>query len=253
MKKSTILKGAILAGAAVHAGVVASFKPRPRDLLDPGWHLELPIRVMGRGLAWLLPAVYRKYGERGVKRLQYVFYMAGLERARLIHEKLGIDKDDARSLGRVLDFEDGMVGVRGVWTEETRGRATKEERYCPMTRELEKCPEVCTKLMVAMEAGTFKIINPDITVPELTELLSTGDPCCRATFQLDYLDPETAAQESPHATHGAFPPVLKVPGLRFRMAAAAMRGNLKAILTLLTKDIDDIDMHWYEHMRYQPV
>ncbi len=252
MKPATILKSAVIAGVAAQACVVASFKPKPRELFDPRWHLELPIRVMGRGLAWLLPALYRHFGERGVKRLQYVFYLAGLERARLIQEQLGIDPDDARSLGRVLDFEDGLVGVRGVWTEESKGRATKEERYCPMARELEKCPEVCTKLMVAMEAGTFKIINPDITVPGLTELLSTGDSCCRATFELDYLDSDVAAQESPHATHGAFPPVLKVPGLRFKMTAAAMRGSFKAVLSMLTTDIDDVDMHWYEHMRYKP-
>ncbi len=35
-------------------------------------------------LAWLLPTVYGRFGERGVKRLQYMFYRAGVERAALI-------------------------------------------------------------------------------------------------------------------------------------------------------------------------
>ncbi len=251
LKLSTAAKGIAAAGLLTHGLVVLSFNPTLKDLANPQWHLELPIRLMGRQLAWLLPTVYDRFGERGVKRLQYIFYRAGVERAALIKEALAIDPHDARSLGRVLDFEDGTIGVRGAWTEESKGRATKEERYCPMARELESCPEVCTKLMVAMEAGTFSVINPDIVVGELTELLSTGDSCCRATFELDYLPPEEAAKESPQATHGAFPPVLKVPGLLVRMYAACSRGSLKALAKLATTDIDDIDMLWYEHMRYE--
>lgn len=253
LKPIKFAKRAVLAGMVFHTWAVISFKPSAKELLDLNWHMEIPTRMMGRGLAWLLPNLYARYGERGVKRLQYVFYRAGLERAGLIQEALQIDPHDARSLGRILDFEDGTIGVRGIWTEETRGRATKEERYCPMARELEDCPEVCTKLMAALEAGTFSVINRDVVIPEITELLSTGGSCCRATIELDYLNRKEARQESPQATHGAFPPVLKVPGLQVRMYTACMIGSLKALIKLATTDIDDIDMLWYEHMRYEPI
>lgn len=252
MKPVRTIKKAALAGLALHAWAVVSFKPTPRQLLDLNWHMEVPIRVMGRGLAWLLPALYQNYGERGVKSLQYLFYQVGVDRAPVMQDFLQIDPDDARSLGRILDYEDGLVGVRGIWTEECRGRATKEERYCPMAKELEKCPEVCTKLMMAMEAGTFSVINPDIEIPELTDLLSTGDPCCKGTFELAYLDKKEARKESPQATHGAFPPVLKVPGLRWRLMVLGVVSLLKTVFRLATTNIDNVEMHWYEFFRYQP-
>ncbi len=250
MKPVKTLKRLVLAGLAAHVWAVVSLKPDPRQLLDPQWHLEVPVRLMGRGLAWLLPTVYEKFGERGVKRLQYVFYQVGLDRAPVMQEYLQIDPDDARSLGRILDYEDGLGGVRGIWVEESKGRATKEERYCPIARELEKCPEVCTKLMMAMEAGTFKIINPNIEIPEFTELLSTGGSCCKGSIELTYLSKKEARRESPHATHDAFPPVLKVPGLQWRLMTLGVVSLLKALFKLATTDIDDIDMYQYDFFRY---
>ena len=230
---------------------VRSLHPSPSDLLDPAWHREAPMRLMMRGFTKLLPALHDRFGERGVRALQYVFYRAGEERAPILLEELQIDPFDARSLGRVLDYEDGLVGVKGVWTEETRGRAVKEERYCPAARELEACPEVCTCLMMAFEAGTFSVINPDLDVPEITELLSRGDPCCRATIELPLAKRE-AAKVSPQATPGEFPPVLNVPGLREKLALSGLKSVVSALGTLVTKGPEQ-PMMWYEHFRYQPL
>ncbi|RJP28298.1 MAG: hypothetical protein C4536_12770 [Actinobacteria bacterium] len=243
-KRSLLISG-LLYGLAVR-----SFHPRPRDLLDPAWHREIPLRLMMRGLTRLLPALHGRYGEKGVRALQFVFYRIGEERAPILLEDLHIDPYDARSLGRVLDFEDGLVGVRGVWTEETRGRAVKEERYCPAARELAACPEVCTCLMIAMEAGTFSVINPDLKVPEITELLSRGDPCCLAAIELPLARRE-ANKASPQATPGEFPPVLIVPGLQARLAMSGMKGVFSALWILLTRGPDQ-PMMWYEDFRYQP-
>ncbi len=182
-----------------------------------------------RGLTRLLPALYDRFGEKGVRGLQYVFYRVGEDRAPIMREYLHIDPDDARSLGRVLDYEDGLVGVRGIWTEETKGRAVKEERYCPAARELESCPEVRTRLMMAMEAGTFSVLNPDLKVPELTKLLSTGDDCCLATIELPLAKKE-AGKASPHATPDAFPPVLKVPGLQGKLAIQGIKSLFAALV-----------------------
>ncbi len=165
---------------------------------------------------------------------------------------LQIDPDDARSLGRVLDYEDGLVGVRGVWTEECRGRAVKEERYCPIATDLSECPEVCTRLMMALEAGTFSVINPDLAVPELTKLLSTGDDCCLAVIELPYLKRREARRPSPQATPGEFPPRLRAPGLLPRLALTMPLSLARALLKLITQGPDGLDMHWYEFFRYRP-
>lgn len=239
-----------LASVLLYGMAARSFHPRPRDLVDPAWHREVPIRVMMRGLTRLLPALYEHYGERGVRALQYLFYRVGEDRAPILREYLHIDPYDARSLGRVLDYEDGLAGVRGIWTEETMGRAVKEERYCPAARELTACPEVCTRLMMALEAGTFSVLNPDLAVPELSQLLSTGDPCCLATIELP-LSRKDARRESPQATAGAFPPVLRVQGLQGKLALQGMRSIISALWVLLTRGPEQ-PMMWYEHFRYVP-
>lgn len=241
-------KRLLLFSALGYGLAVRSLHPAPRELADPAWHREVPIRVIMRGLTRLLPALYRRFGEAGVRALQYIFYRIGEDRAPILREYLHIDAYDARSLGRVLDYEDGLAGVRGTWTEETKGRAVKEERYCPAARELAACPEVCTRLMMALEAGTFSVLNPDLAVPEISSLLSKGDPCCLATIELPLAKRE-ARKESPHATPGAFPPLLVVPGLRNKLALQGMKSLFSALWTLLTRGPEQ-PMQWYEHFRY---
>ncbi len=243
-------KRILLLGTVAYGAAAWSLRPKLKDLLDPTWHREVPVRITMRGLAWLLPELYDRFGERGVRALQYVFYRIGEDRAPIMREALGIDPYDARSLGRVLDYEDGLAGVKGIWTEEAKGRAVKEERYCPAAGDLERCPEVCTKLMMALEAGTFSVLNPDLQVPEITELLSLGDPCCRAVIELP-LPRREAAKQSPQATPGEFPPRLEAPGLRERLALQALKSVAGALWTLLTRGPDQ-PMLWYEHFRYQP-
>jgi hypothetical protein len=243
-------KRAALAIALLHGLAARSLDPSPSDLVSLAWHREVPIRVTMRGLTRLLPSLYDRFGERGVRALQYFFYRIGEDRAPILREYLQIDPYDARSLGRVLDYEDGLAGVRGVWTEETKGRAVKEERYCPAARELTSCPEVCTRLMMALEAGTFSVLNPDLAIPEISKLLSTGDDCCLATIELP-LSKKAAKEVSPQATPGAFPPVLKIPGLQGKLVLQGIKSIVSALWTLLTKG-PERPMQWYEHFRYDP-
>lgn len=240
----------LLAAGAGYALELRALEPAASDLLSPQWHKEAPVRLMMKRLAALLPALYERYGERGVKALQFVFYQVGADRGALMRDALEIDPTDARSLGRVLDFEDHMVGVRGVWTEERRGRAVKEERYCPAARELTRCPEVCTKLMMAMEAGTFSIINPELEAPELTKLLSTGDDCCLAVIEVPADQAgDRAGEQSPQAMPGAFPPVIRAPGLRWKLMALGVASIVKAAFKLATSGPDQ-PMTWYDFFRY---
>jgi len=244
-------KRVIIISGALYVWAVKSFNPSPKELLSPSWHRGVPIRIAARGLTRLLPALYQRFGEKGVRTLQYVFYQIGRDRAPILQEALEIDPYDARSLGRVLDYEDGVVGVKGIWVEETKGRAVKEERFCPAAEELSCCPEVCTCLFMAMEAGTFSELNPDVEVPELTDLLSLGDDCCLATIELADLSRREGRKPSPQATPGAFPPRITVSGLQQRLALQSLRSMVYAVWTLLTKGPDQ-PMQWYEFFRYNP-
>jgi hypothetical protein len=232
------------------AVAVRELRPSGDELLSLEWYVEAPMRMTMLSLTRLLPMLYRFFGERGVKALQFIFYQVGVDRAPLLLQGLEIDPNDARSLGRVLDFEDGLVGVRGVWTEETKGRAVKEERRCPAARELTACPEVCTHLMMALEAGTFAVINPALSVPEITKLLSRGDDCCLAVIEVPGAG-DQAAVTSPQATPGEFPPVLKVPGLQGQLMIQGFASLGKAIRKLVTEGPDQ-PMEWYEFIRYAP-
>jgi hypothetical protein len=244
-------KSALAIGAVAYAFAVRELKPSPKDILDPQWHKEAPVRLLMRRLTLLLPSLYKRYGELGVKALQFVFYQVGLDRAGVMREALDIDVNDARSLGRILDYEDGLVGVRGIWTEETCGRAVKEERYCPAAAELARCPEVCTSLMMAMEAGTFSVLNPELEMPELTKLLSRGDDCCLAVIELpaSVVGRRRSGKPSLQATPGQFPPLIEAPGLRLRLAATGIVSILKAVFKLATSGPDQ-PMVWYDFFRY---
>lgn len=232
------------------AVAIRNLRPSAEELLSLEWYREAPVRLTMLWLTHLLPRLYRMFGERGVKALQFVFYQVGVGRAPLLQRGLEIDPNDARSLGRVLDYEDGLVGVRGVWTEECKGRAVKEERRCPAARELAACPEVCTHLMMALEAGTFSVINPDLSVPEITKLLSRGDDCCMAVIEVPGAGEEASAA-SPQATPGEFPPVLKVPGLQGQLMIQGLTSVGKAVYKLVTEGPDQ-PMEWYEFIRYAP-
>ena len=108
LKLSTAAKGIAAAGLLTHGLVVLSFNPTLKDLANPQWHLELPIRLMGRELAWLLPTVYDRL-RRTRCQAPAVHILPGRGGAGRPDKRSAgrIDPHDARSLGRVLDFEDG--------------------------------------------------------------------------------------------------------------------------------------------------
>lgn len=249
--KRGILAG-ILSSAMTLAATLAWIRPTLKELFSIGWYLDLPMKLIMKVMAAILPLVARMWGEEGVKRMQFILYEAGKSRSELLKKELHLDPDDARSIGRVIDLEDGMVHVKGVWTKETKGLAIKEERHCPATRELGKCPEVCTHLMTAMEAGTLEGFVPRMVFPKFTKLLSTGDDCCEVVLQLKPVPGSEKAdkEESPHATHGAFPSKERKPVLVVKMAMAMGLGMAKGLLKALTTGPGE--MAYYEDYRYIP-
>jgi hypothetical protein len=206
--------------------------------------------VMAIFMALLFPLVNRLFGKKGIKAIQLIMYQIGIDRARILKEALNIDVNDARSLGRILDFDDGLAGVKGVWTVEAKGKATKVVTICPMAYILARCPEICRTIIAAMEAGTFYHLNPNVKVPEIPELISEGSDCCVGTIELSYLDESTASRISPHAAgNNVYPPAINIPGLKTKLARQALK-SLKAAFVRLLRYGTEQEMAWYDFFKY---
>ncbi|MBN1288777.1 MAG: hypothetical protein JXA49_03965 [Actinobacteria bacterium] len=252
IKRSVIagIISGIMGGMAAGVAILAWLKPTVLELMTFRWYRDMPMKMIMKLLAALWPVLAYGWGEKGIQALQFVLYEGGKARGKLIREGLQIDPGDARSIGRILDLEDGMVGVKGTWTRESKGCAIKEERYCPAAKELEPCPQVCTHLMTAMEAGTMAgwFDGDSIEFPKFEKLLSTGDDCCEVVIKIKESNENDV--QSPHATPGAFPPRIFKPVMVGKMATLMGLGMMKGVLKLMTTGVEP--MEWYEHYRYVP-
>ena len=99
-------------------------------------------------------------------------------RAERLAVALDVNRDDARDLGRIQDWEDSLLGVTGHWTVDHAGCATKHETACPYADLAAKDPRICTDLVHALESETFARIQPRHRLVPLSRLLSRGDGSC---------------------------------------------------------------------------
>jgi len=213
-------------------------------------HLISFTKIMAVFMTLLFPSVNRLFGKRGIKAIQLVMYQIGIDRALILKEALGTDVDDARSLGCILDFDDSLGGVKGVWTMENKGKAIKVVRTCPMAYILARCPEICRTIIAAMEAGTFHRLNPNIKVPEIAKLISEGSDCCVGTIELSYLDEHTASEISPEATGASnCPPAPDIPGLNKKLTFQALKSLGTAFIRLVRYGTKQ-EMAWYDFFKY---
>lgn len=241
-----MLKWAALAAAVGYARELRRLEPTPKDLLNPEWHRGAPLRLLLGRLADALPAVHERYGEDGVRALQFVFYQVGADRANLMRKALDIDVDDARSLGRVIDYQDSLLGVRGVWTEESRSRAVKEEHNCPAAGELARCPQVCEGLIPALEAGTFSVLNPGLKAPLRRRFLSRGETSCLVVLEQSGVT--RSGGPYPYFTMGEQAPEVRAPGLMWKLAVTALASVAVALVKIAVSGADQ-PMLWYESFR----
>jgi hypothetical protein len=205
------------------------------------------IKVMAAITGLLFPVVYKLFGERGIKAWQLIFYQTGVDRSSILKKELKVDIHDARSLGYILDYDDSLVGVKGIWEMEKKGKAIKVVRVCPLAHILRS--EICLNLIAALEAGTFYTLNPRIKVPDIPKLISKGDDCCIATIELPYLAKELADQISPYST-GKQCPVISIPGLNKWLFYQTIKSFLKAVLNLYKYGTKQ-QMYWYEFFKYK--
>ena len=215
-------------------------------------HLISFIKIMAAFMTLLFPAVNWLFGKKGIKALQLIMYQMGIDRSHILKDALNIDVNDARSLGRILDFDDGLCDVKGVWKMETKGKAIKVVSTCPMGRTLARCPEICRTIIAAMEAGTFYPLNPDVKVPEIPKLISEGSDSCVGTIELPYLDERMASQTSPQATGSSnYAPAIHVPGLNKKLAYQALKTFSTSSVRLLRYGTKQ-EMAWYDFFKYEP-
>ena len=199
---------------------------------------------------FLFPIVYKLFGKRGIKAWQLILYQMGMDRSPVLKEELKVDVNDARSLGKIIDYDDGLVKVKGIWVTEKKGKAIKVVKICPIGRILR--PEICLNLVGAFEAGTFYPLNPNIKIPEITKLISKGDDCCIGVIELSYLDKQIANQNSSYRTgkNYAPPPPIDIPHLNRRLFFISIKSFFKAIFKFFKYGTKQ-KMYWYEFFEYK--
>ncbi|KPJ64026.1 MAG: hypothetical protein AMJ45_06500, partial [Syntrophobacter sp. DG_60] len=173
------------------------------------------IKMMAAITTFLFPMVYKLFGKRGIKAWQLILYQMGMDRSLILKQELQVDVNDARSLGKIIDYDDGLARVKGTWVAEKKGKAMKIVKICPIGKILR--PEICLNLVVALEAGTLYPLNPNIKVPEITKLISKGDDCCVGVIELPYLDKRIADQDSSYSTGKNYAPPINIAHLNRRL------------------------------------
>lgn len=143
-------------------------------------------RTLGIFLASIMCPLAEKYGDGVWEVARKEMYQVGRERAASLARTMKIDNlKDARCLGRVMDLEDNNSGIKGEWVETGKKKAVKHEYECPLARPCEKCPQVCSILLEALEQGTFDALGVKLKRPILTKIIPLGDPYCEVVIEIE--------------------------------------------------------------------
>ncbi len=134
--------------------------------------------------AILISVLVEKYGDDVWAITEKVMYDIGFARGPEFAATMKIDPTDARSVGRVLDLEDSRNGVRGEWIETGKKRAVKREYYCPLAERAAICQDICPRLFIPVERGTFDAIGAKVNFT-IIKLMPKGDPYCEAVIELE--------------------------------------------------------------------
>lgn len=158
---------------------------------EPDERLRARIRVGVRAAMRASTSETRLFGTSHLYR-----HMRGLAvrwarfRAERLARALEVDREDARDLGRIQDWEDRLLGVTGHWTIESKRCATKHETACPFADLAAHDTRICTDLVHALESETFSTLVPGYRLVPVGRLLSRGDGACEFRHEL----PERAAE-----------------------------------------------------------
>lgn len=141
---------------------------------------------LGRILAATIKPIREKYGEEGLELIRKELYEVGRQRALAMGKYMKVDPKDARSLARIIDFEDNYLGIKGEWVIYEKNRAMKREYYCPLADPLNGCPEGCY-VLEELERGTFDALGAKVKRGKqfFNKVLTAGDPYCEGYFELE--------------------------------------------------------------------
>ncbi|MBN8616632.1 MAG: hypothetical protein J0L92_38960 [Deltaproteobacteria bacterium] len=163
---------------------------------DPQWRrrIQRAFRALLRVALWESRVARR---DRVLEELTAAAERWGRFRGPRLARMLGVEPGDARSLGRIQDWEDDLLGVTGHWTiegEVAGGRcvATKHETSCPFADLAAQDTRICTDLVHRLETATFRAVVPEYRLVPLGRLLSKGDASC--TFRHEIPSRASAAQ-----------------------------------------------------------
>ena len=153
--------------------------------------MKLAQRAIVQGYAARLPmmivkAVASEFGEKGWAVLQKVAEQFGRERAQILKEALEIDVNNARSLGKVFDFEDSLGGIKGEWVESSPKQAKKLETKCALHHLYNDFPPYCEKILYWIASATIKELNPNAELEDFARVkcMVHGDDVCEVVLEI---------------------------------------------------------------------
>jgi hypothetical protein len=154
-------------------------QPRWRRRVQKGMRVALRVAILES----------RWFGrDRVLDELSALAERWGRFRGPRLAKLLGVDPSDPRSLGKIQDWEDDLLGVTGHWTVEgtIEGRcvATKHETACPFADLAAQDTRICTQLVHGLESATFTAVAPGHRLVPLERLLSKGDASCTFRHEL---------------------------------------------------------------------
>ena len=94
--------------------------------------------------------------------------------------------EDARSLGKVFDFEDNLGGLENEWIKSDAKDAIKIETKCPASEIFKEYPPYCGKFLYAIARDTIQLFNPKVQLEpfDKAKCLVYGDDCCEVKITL---------------------------------------------------------------------
>jgi len=145
------------------------------------------------GCAWSaapIAKIAQKFGDEAWDVAAEAMREFALNRSRQTLKRANIDINDARTLGRFMDFEDNIFGIEGEYVEYTKKKAVRRQFHCPWADMIvaNNAVPLCTKMMTGyMEGVRDAMKEAGAKLKDLGHIpmLTTGDPYCELVWELE--------------------------------------------------------------------
>jgi hypothetical protein len=147
--------------------------------------MMMPLLV--QNFSALICKIAYRFGNEGWKVLEEWLYELGKQSASMMQTLLNIDPHDARSIAKLVEFLDSLVGVEGKWVEFSPEKAVKYELSCPIADGLKEkgIPQFCSLLVPRMVQGILDTLDGKPTkVCFGPKFLCQGDERCEIIIEM---------------------------------------------------------------------